>query len=751
MSYTEESEEPPWKVLRKHQRRETNKNIHKDEKATSSDGLLDYYSAWALADEEEEAFYTCWDEAEKMKSHEDYGGEVVESENDALDDQTISKKLAESQAAWEAQETQELTPEQLSQTLLDIAEPLEAAPKDKSAGEAQQTLDPLQQTHGNTSAEGRTQDSDAGKTFSTAPWRQGSSEAALPQSSGNSDQPAQEWQSSWQGGSWSEVAETQHAWQDGSSWLQSDEHQAWQAQQDGWSEHHGLQDDSSWWQSDDTGQTEDDGNLNGYAEEIGERHDVAAEIEGGVARMFSVILQATLPFFRGYIWGDTLIYTTMLYFLADEAALKMASDAKGSSGFKPCIKCNNCVARGNALDGFYSIEEDDFLNFVNAPDPDVIQIQQHLARLSEESTKARLREAEKLSGWNLNRSSWMWSPDLWALLKPSRFIYDSMHVMWSNGICNQELGYFFSAACSKADLKRSHLEEFMKANWERSMNIGSELAPSSLPSLVSSKLLKSDWQDYRGDATQTLMLMPLMTYFATACMGGHESLQAEIESLVALNAIAHKLLAAKINPQKAQGLIALQQRHLQSFREAYGPSYIRPKHHYGFHIEEQVVSLGLLTDCFPTERKNKKFKSYLAPMVKRLEDFEQSILLRWMEQDLMELQNLDLTSGLEGTSVQEGGYTFSSCLRHGLLKIKADNLLFFEEADAACLVVCAIKHKETLKVIARSLCLDEHGPNKCWSTWTMEDKYVSVPLPEAMNATRTSFHSICDRKVVMLR
>ena len=481
------------------------------------------------------------------------------------------------------------------------------------------------------------------------------------------------------------------------------------------------------------------------------RHDVAAEIEGGVARMFSVILQATLPFFRGYIWGDTLIYTTMLYFLADEAALKMASDAKGSSGFKPCIKCNNCVARGNALDGFYSIEEDDFLNFVNAPDPDVIQIQQHLARLSEESTKARLREAEKLSGWNLNRSSWMWSPDLWALLKPSCFIYDSMHVMWSNGICNQELGYFFSAACSKADLKRSHLEEFMKANWERSMNIGSELAPSSLPSLVSSKLLKSDWQDYRGDATQTLMLMPLMTYFATACMGGHESLQAEIESLVALNAIAHKLLAAKINPQKAQGLIALQQRHLQSFREAYGPSYIRPKHHYGFHIEEQVVSLGLLTDCFPTERKNKKFKSYLAPMVKRLEDFEQSILLRWMEQDLMELQNLDLTSGLEGTSVQEGGYTFSSCLRHGLLKIKADNLLFFEEADAACLVVCAIKHKETLKVIARSLCLDEHGPNKCWSTWTMEDKYVSVPLPEAMNATRTSFHSICDRKVVMLR
>ena len=340
------------------------------------------------------------------------------------------------------------------------------------------------------------------------------------------------------------------------------------------------------------------------------RHNVAAEIEGGVARMFSVILRAAMPFFQGYIFEGTLIYTSTLYFLADESALKLASDAKGSSGLRPCIKCNNCVSKQhNDLDGFWSITEHEFANFVNAPDDDVLQIQRHLARLSQESTKAKLEEAEKLSGWNLNRHSWMWSPDLWALLKPSCFVYDSMHVLWSNGICNQELGFFFSAACSKADLKRSHLEEFMKANWVRCMNIGSDLAPSSLPSLVGSKLLKADWQDYRGDATQTLNLMPLMTYFATAYLGEHESLQAEIASLVALNAITNKVLAAKINPEKVQGLIGLQQRHLQAFKEAYSSSYIRPKHHYGFHLEEQVVSLGILTDCFPTERKNKKIRA----------------------------------------------------------------------------------------------------------------------------------------------
>ena len=137
--------------------------------------------------------------------------------------------------------------------------------------------------------------------------------------------------------------------------------------------------------------------------------------------------------------------------------------------------------------------------------------------------------------------------------------------------------------------------------------------------------------------------------------------------------------------------------------------------------------------------------------MKRLECFEQSILLRWVEQDLNELQDLDLTSGLEGKSVQEGEYTFSSCLRYGLLKVKADNLLFFEETDAAYLVVCAIKHNEQLKVIGRSLQLEKHGPSKAWSTWIMKNEYVHVALREVMNATRTSFYSINDRKVVVLR
>ena len=52
--------------------------------------------------------------------------------------------------------------------------------------------------------------------------------------------------------------------------------------------------------------------------------------------------------------------------------------------------------------------------------------------------------------------------------------------------------------------------------------------------------------------------------------------------------------------------------------------------------------MGMQADCWPCERKNKTFKLSLVPFVQRLQRFERSIMLRWLESDLDKLKMMAL-------------------------------------------------------------------------------------------------------------
>lgn len=370
------------------------------------------------------------------------------------------------------------------------------------------------------------------------------------------------------------------------------------------------------------------------------RHTQTDLLPGGVPRYFMHVLKQELLDFIGCMVGETIVPITKIYFVADEAALKAACGTKGSSGLRPCLRCD-CFSRereglAHRL-GKATISCSDFVQFTVVDDNEVRDILVHLQWIRNNKSRKDLDEAQKLLGWTLNDHCCFLDEGISRYLQLSQCHYDAMHCYWSNGQVNCEVGFFYTEAVRIAGLTRSHLEMFFDSGWRKTCSIGGALSPGSLKGLVNQKILK-EGQDYKGDAGQCLDILPLLCFFAIQIMNACDELQPHIKSLCALWHVTSHILTAKNNVEAVHGLQRLQSKHLQLFVECYGVDKVRPKHHFAGHIEQQAVQSGVLLDCFPGERKNAVFKNVLCPKITRLHGFEKSILLRFLEYDLTNLE-----------------------------------------------------------------------------------------------------------------
>ena len=298
--------------------------------------------------------------------------------------------------------------------------------------------------------------------------------------------------------------------------------------------------------------------------------------------------------------------------------------------------------------------------------------------------------------------------------------------------------------------------QFLDVNWEQSMQIGT-MEGTSLKTLASPRLLRSDGSDYRGDATQTLKLLILMTHFAQMLLVDVPPLREPIQSLVALHRLCTCILNAKLHPEQAHGLSALQEEHMRLFIATYSSDMIRPKHHFNTHIESQVALSEHLMDTWPTERKNKTFKSDLAPRIKRLQGFERSILARWVESDINRLlhKSFDpqLLQPLRKQPIE--GIVFGKGVQGAEGQAyKLGNILLFADDGhyKASMVVSCFHHKKELGVICQQMSLQEAEPSFLWSRWVLQDDYQPLSVQEASQSLRTSFFShSSDGTITLLR
>ena len=484
------------------------------------------------------------------------------------------------------------------------------------------------------------------------------------------------------------------------------------------------------------------------------RHDNVEKCEGELVGVFSKVLKDLQPFLFSLIVGSDMIHTTRLFFIADEDGLKKSASHKGASGLRPCIKCKNCISKGNSVPGYFDISECNWSRFELATDAETMEMFAHLKHVCANASKKDFEEASKLSGWKWLPQLWAEDDELWSLLKVSDFCYDNLHNYFSCGTVPMEIGLFLEATLNKTALTLKDIENALKqCEWKQASSIGKRLSDSAVPALLYHKLWKKGCGDYKGDAGQSLSLLSLLTHFATTVLEDTADLQAEVQSLVALTQSVNCIMQGKQKTEDLLDLVHLQEEHLSLFCKAYSKEVVRPKHHYSFHTTEQVAAMGIQADCWPCERKNKVFKLSLAPQISRLGKFERSILLRWLESDLdklrlMPLPRLALIN--PPTAQPFSNVTIASALRHEVGEFRSGDVLLFNKDQAYFMIGAACNDASGFSLILQTLQSLKAGPRLIWSTWRITDKYVTMPMESALQHTRTSWYSIDERSRTLL-
>ena len=419
------------------------------------------------------------------------------------------------------------------------------------------------------------------------------------------------------------------------------------------------------------------------------RHSQIDLLQDGLPEFFTRAVRLLVPILSGLLLeNETLIVTKKIFLIADEAALKAVAGSKGASGLRPCLHCDAFSKdRSNMASslGTASIACSTFGRFRVLPDSDILDVLQHLQQVRDTQTKSALEEAQKTARLGFERIS---------LLSATRYLClftaycisvrcDALLlVKWPGQLRSWPVFFTGSSACQP---RQYTTDTFFERTWRRTQ-IRFEKS-CSLQSLFHHKLLRKD-SDYKGDAVQTLEILPLLAFFASQELQYCQELAPNIQSLVALWHVTTHILNAKQNIDAIHGLQRLQEIHLEYFVQAYSEEKVRPKHHFAGHIEQQALETGVLLDCFPGERKNKTFKNVLCPNISRLQGFEKAVLLRWLEYDLQSLETFTDNVLLLAQFESIGNVRVGKGLRCYWGEIKAGHILLLNETTAVEVLGC---------------------------------------------------------------
>ena len=488
------------------------------------------------------------------------------------------------------------------------------------------------------------------------------------------------------------------------------------------------------------------------------RTDEGVELEGGVANYMKQILLSMEPFFIGCRIGAVMIPTSQVFLLADEAALKLASSSKGASGLKPCLKCQVLSRDRRDVEGYVSICEPDPSRFPPRSEAEVLASLRFLLDCKRQGmAKTKLQKYETLAGCHADEYVWLLDEKLRARMPWSHVLYDPMHVLWNNGIICQEVAYFFDRASILVSNLRENLVAFLQG-WKPTRQLGGAFTESQLKKLISKKLLRRDC-DYKGDANQTLELLPLLTFYGEkVLLPIHPTLGPETKSLTALCDVANQVLDAKQRPLAAEDLTCLVTKHVRAFLEVYTPDHLRPKHHYACHLQGCMAETKACVDCWVCERKNKTFKAKIAPNLKRLTDFSKSALIRFLEIDLHRMTETPLvasTVGLSKEYVDIGGdlYKVAREIKHNVFgNVRIGDFVLCDEETAFKVLACLqTKKDDTFFLLLQCLLPLEAGNRMRWSNWRLTDRSQVLPLECVNLAMRSSWALESEETVCILR
>ena len=363
-----------------------------------------------------------------------------------------------------------------------------------------------------------------------------------------------------------------------------------------------------------------------------------------------------------------LIRIKKIYILADAEAIRSCSGCKGHAGLKPCVQCINVTAIGKASDAesHYDITCPDMCLFWPQTDETVNAAANRLR--AERTTKGR-KDCEKFLGWNWEnfQEGPLLAPELSKWISVDSLLYDSMHIFFNNGQICQLLGQWYAILVQHTTFTLCHLQTYASL-WTPVR--GSPAACGPKPAkYFNAKLWRADG-DFRGDADAAAAVLALVVAFCEEVLVAEDSLKPYIESMQCLQKLVCCIWACKVSPSAALQLDELQKKHFDAYAKAWSKETIRPKWHYGLHVQAQVQRCNKMLDTWALERKHKFFKKLTTGNWGFAPTFAVSALLELSTADLQKSQDVSwLDSTLLGSTVIKNlsGLPYPCEMRSGLV------------------------------------------------------------------------------------
>lgn len=444
--------------------------------------------------------------------------------------------------------------------------------------------------------------------------------------------------------------------------------------------------------------------------------------------------------------SSELVVIRKVSFLADGDGIRACTGSKGASGKKCCFRCSN-VLSGNhiAVPGHEHISSHAVERFAPSSTATICGIATYLRSINVASARAK---AETMLGWKASalQESFLVDPNLKSWIGLSDILYDPMHCYVSNGIVNQEIGLWWTNVLKKSQATIRNFQQYVATCW-------SQCGPDTfdMKKIGSGKLLQSD-RDYRGDASQTLSILPLAVAFSQEVLVAvYPDLSLEIQSLMALHEVILAWMACKRHhgQREIDVLAAMQKKHAKGFVETYGWEVVRPKLHFSLHLPQQFSDKGYAPDAFATERKHRYFKNTVANSIRRISDFTSAALLKLTEYDINVHQPAEkLFTQLSWPQHEMSTIATYCSAKKALVASRVEHCAvvygkgqFFQiDSDLAIAVVGAAEIDKTFFVLGHELQNKSHISTG-FSTWRQCGAEICiVPLSTAVNAERAVYN-----------
>lgn len=269
-------------------------------------------------------------------------------------------------------------------------------------------------------------------------------------------------------------------------------------------------------------------------------HRDVVQVQGGLSKCFSVILASLQTQMRTAVCLHGYELRFYLHgFLGDYDGIIKCFCAKGASATKPCLLCQNCLAKEHMAAGsddyFQTISSAEIERFQLTRSDELWSLYDALLLELPNMTKTRQKEAEKLLGFALDPDSLLACRDVREMMPLSLCMLDACHCYYANGLAASELVLALQALSKKIGLQLAHLKQTMTdIPWQcRDRRLSSKSAKRFL-------FHESFWAGmYKGSASDVFSLLPWL-WFHFKSLAGNRDLP-ELLSFEALMEVQHSL------------------------------------------------------------------------------------------------------------------------------------------------------------------------------------------------------------------